>query len=73
MIGKHTISEDRRLTPIVVARGNHEYSNKTLIDLFDVQTIGLYYAHTFRNGYVANLYLELFDSIWRKAASMVNG
>jgi len=44
---QHTISEDKRLTPIVVARGNHEYSNKTLIDLFDVQTIGLYYAHTF--------------------------
>jgi len=44
---QHTISEDRRLTPIVVARGNHEYANKTLIDLFDVQTIGLYYAHTF--------------------------
>ena len=44
---QHTISEDRRLTPIVVARGNHEYSNKTLIDLFDVQTIDLYYAHTF--------------------------
>lgn len=44
---QHTISEDRRLTPIVVARGNHEYANKTLIDLFDVQTTGLYYAHTF--------------------------
>ncbi|MEM6317717.1 MAG: fibronectin type III domain-containing protein [Bacteroidota bacterium] len=44
---QHTISADRRLTPIVVARGNHEYSNKTLIDLFDVPTKGLYYAHTF--------------------------
>lgn len=44
---QHTISSDRRLTPIVVTRGNHEYSNKTLIDLFDVQTKGLYYAHTF--------------------------
>lgn len=44
---QHTISEDRRLTPIVVARGNHEYSNKTLIDLFDVQTTDLFYAHTF--------------------------
>lgn len=44
---QHTISDDRRLTPIIVTRGNHEYSNKTLIDLFDVQTIGLYYAHTF--------------------------
>ena len=44
---QHTISDDRRLTPIVVARGNHEYSNKTLIDLFDVQTTDLFYAHTF--------------------------
>ncbi len=44
---QHTISVDKRLTPIVVARGNHEYSNKTLIDLFDVQTTDLYYAHTF--------------------------
>lgn len=44
---QHTISEDRRLTPIVVARGNHEYANKTLIDLFDVKTTDLYYAHTF--------------------------
>lgn len=44
---QYTISDDRRLTPIVVARGNHEYSNKTLIDLFDVQTKDLFYAHTF--------------------------
>lgn len=44
---QHTISNDGRLTPIVVARGNHEYSNKTLIDLFDVPTIDLFYAHTF--------------------------
>ncbi len=42
-----TISADRRLTPIIVARGNHEYSNKTLIDLFDVKGLGLFYAHTF--------------------------
>ncbi|MEM1123251.1 MAG: fibronectin type III domain-containing protein, partial [Bacteroidota bacterium] len=44
---QHTISDDRRLTPIVVARGNHEYSNRTLIDLFDVPTNDLFYAHTF--------------------------
>ncbi len=44
---QHTISDDRRLTPIIVTRGNHEYSNKTLIDLFDVQTRDLFYAHTF--------------------------
>ena len=44
---QHTISDDRRLTPIVVARGNHEYSNKTLIDLFDVKSSDLFYAYTF--------------------------
>lgn len=44
---QHTISDDRRLTPIIVTRGNHEYSNGTLINLFDVQTRDLFYAHTF--------------------------
>ncbi|MEM9990183.1 MAG: metallophosphoesterase family protein [Bacteroidota bacterium] len=39
-----TITPDGRLTPIVVARGNHEASNKTLIDLFDVPHAGVYYA-----------------------------
>ncbi len=41
---QETITEDGRLTPIVVARGNHEYSNKTLTDLFDVASPDAYYA-----------------------------
>ena len=39
-----TISEQGRLTPIVTARGNHEYSNKTIMALFDVPTVSNYYS-----------------------------
>ncbi len=39
-----TIAEDGRVTPIIVARGNHEYSNKSLIDLFDMQAEGGFYT-----------------------------
>lgn len=39
-----SIAEDGRVTPIIVTRGNHEYSNKTLIDLFDMQSVGGFYA-----------------------------
>lgn len=44
---QHTVTDDGRLTPIVVTRGNHEYANKTLMDLFDVETRDLFYAFTF--------------------------
>ncbi len=39
-----TISSDGRMYPIIAARGNHEFSNKTLINLFDLQMKGLHYA-----------------------------
>ncbi|MCC6727165.1 MAG: metallophosphoesterase family protein [Saprospiraceae bacterium] len=39
-----SIAEDGRVTPIIVTRGNHEYSNKSLIDIFDMEAIGGYYA-----------------------------
>jgi hypothetical protein len=41
---QRTISEDGRLTPVIITRGNHEYSNKTLTDLFDVAPPEAYYA-----------------------------
>ena len=41
---QHTIGEDNRLTPIIVTRGNHEYSNQTLVNLFDVKNEHIYYA-----------------------------
>ncbi len=39
-----TIAEDGRMTPIIVTRGNHEASNKSLVDLFDIPTPDAYYA-----------------------------
>ncbi len=39
-----TIAQDGRMTPIVPARGNHEYSNQTLIDLFDAPNKNIYYS-----------------------------
>lgn len=39
-----TISKDGRIYPIIVARGNHESSNKSLTDLFDVPAENVYYS-----------------------------
>jgi len=42
-----TITEDGHMTPIVATRGNHEYSNQTIADLFDVPSRSIYYKLTF--------------------------
>lgn len=39
-----TIAPDGRMTPILAARGNHEASNKSIVDLFDVPSEDVYYA-----------------------------
>ncbi len=39
-----TIAEDGRMTPVLVTRGNHEASNKSLVDLFDIPSEEAYYA-----------------------------
>ncbi len=39
-----TMTSDGHLTPLIVARGNHEEENKSLVDLFDVKSDGIYYA-----------------------------
>jgi hypothetical protein len=41
-----TIARDGRIIPIIVTRGNHESSNQSLIDMFDVKARDLYYALT---------------------------
>lgn len=41
-----TIAPDGRMTPILVARGNHEPDNETLVNLFDVPSPMVYYALT---------------------------
>ncbi|MCH2046300.1 MAG: metallophosphoesterase family protein [Saprospiraceae bacterium] len=45
-----TIPKDGRITPIVPARGNHEFSNRSIIDMFDVKTPDIYYGLTFARG-----------------------
>ncbi len=45
-----TTSMDGRLTPIVPARGNHEKSNATILNLFDVPSPDVYYALEFGGG-----------------------
>ncbi|RMG78458.1 MAG: metallophosphoesterase family protein [Bacteroidetes bacterium] len=42
-----THGSDGRIFPVVVARGNHESENRTLIDLFDVKNEDAYYALSF--------------------------
>jgi len=41
---QYTVGDDGRLTPLIVARGNHEYSNKSIVDLFDVENAKVFYA-----------------------------
>ena len=43
---QHTIAEDGRMTPIIPARGNHEESNQSILDLFDIKFSNLYYGLT---------------------------
>ena len=42
-----TITSDRRLIPIIAARGNHETSNSILEDLFDIPSPDAWYALSF--------------------------
>lgn len=40
---QHTINDDGRMIPVLATRGNHEYSNKTIVELFDVPSKDVYY------------------------------
>lgn len=44
---QRTISSDGLITPVIVARGNHEAENKTLFELFDLPHPGNFYALSF--------------------------
>lgn len=50
-----SIAEDGRITPIIVTRGNHEASNRSLIDIFDMQVAGGFYA-TWLGGDLLRIY-----------------
>lgn len=43
---QHTIALDGRMSPIIVARGNHEYTSQEMYDLFDTPSIDEYFALT---------------------------
>lgn len=43
---QQTIGKDGRIFPIITARGNHEATNKVLVDLFDIKSEGGYYKLT---------------------------
>lgn len=45
-----TMNSDGRLTPIVPTRGNHERSNRSIYDLFDVAHPDAYYSLSFAGG-----------------------
>lgn len=44
---EHSVDEDGRITPLVVTRGNHEITNKSIYNLFDVPNKRVYYNVTF--------------------------
>lgn len=41
---QETIASDGRMFPVLVARGNHEASNQSLVEIFDVKALSIYYA-----------------------------
>jgi acid phosphatase type 7 len=44
---QETMGSDNRLFPVLAARGNHEASNATITELFDVSSADVHYALTF--------------------------
>lgn len=44
---QYTIGGDGRITPVVVARGNHEMDNRSLQEIFDIPYPDAYYALSF--------------------------
>ncbi len=44
---QETIGSDGRIFPVLVARGNHESTNQSLLELFDAPHPGIFYAMNF--------------------------
>ena len=60
---QNTIASDGRMFPIVAARGNHEDSNNSIYNLFDVPSSSVYYAITFGGSLVTTYTLNTEISI----------
>ncbi len=59
---QNTITPEGRLTPMLPCRGNHEETNATLIELFDVEAENLYYAMTFGGSLLRVYTLNSFEA-----------
>ncbi|OEK08446.1 hypothetical protein A8C32_03075 [Flavivirga aquatica] len=60
---QNTIASDGRMFPIVATRGNHEGSNNSIYNLFDVPSSSVYYAITFGGSLVRSYTLNTEISI----------
>ncbi len=58
-----TIATDNRMFPIVATRGNHEDSNNSIYNLFDVPSSNIYYAITFGQNLIRTYTLNTEISI----------
>ncbi|WP_299211516.1 fibronectin type III domain-containing protein [uncultured Aquimarina sp.] len=58
-----TIASDGRMFPIIAARGNHEDSNNSIYNLFDVPSSSIYYAITFGDNLVRTYTLNTEISV----------
>lgn len=47
---QYNITPDGHLSPLIVARGNHEQTNESLVNLFDVAAPHVYYTTIFAGG-----------------------
>lgn len=60
---QNTIAPDGRMTQIIATRGNHEQSNSSIIDLFDIPGTDAYYALTLGGSLVRTYTLNTEISI----------
>lgn len=61
-----TIGTDGRVTPMVPSRGNHERSNKVLVNIFNVPSKRVYYSTQFGGGLLNVVVLN--SEIWKGGA-----
>lgn len=67
-----TTASDGRMFPIIAARGNHERSNNSIYNLFDVPSTSVYYAITFGNNLLRTYTLNTETSISGNQTTWLN-
>ncbi|MAQ75226.1 MAG: hypothetical protein CL613_02700 [Aquimarina sp.] len=67
-----TTASDGRMFPIIAARGNHEGSNNSIYNLFDVPSSSVYYAITFGDNLIRTYTLNTEISISGNQTTWLN-